>query len=67
LTTFDFGNGPVPAHRHVNPNGTAGGWVADTTRVDPSVHVGMYARSYGKAVVEGGRIEDRASIGANAI
>ena len=30
--TFDFqdGNGPVPAHRHINPDGTTGGWVADT-------------------------------------
>jgi hypothetical protein len=27
MTAFDFGNGPVPAHRH--PNG--GGWVADTS------------------------------------
>ena len=26
MTIFDFGNGNVPAHRHVN----GGGWVADS-------------------------------------
>jgi len=33
--TFDFqdGNGPVPAHRHVNPDGSEGGWVAETAQV----------------------------------
>lgn len=25
---FNDGNGPVPAHRHKNPDGTEGGWVA---------------------------------------
>lgn len=30
-TTFDFedGRGPVPAHRHRNPDGSVGGWVSD--------------------------------------
>lgn len=27
---FRDGNGAVPAHRHVYPNGSVGGWVADT-------------------------------------
>jgi hypothetical protein len=29
-TTFDFGYGEVPSHRHVNPDGSEGGWVAET-------------------------------------
>ena len=31
--TFDFGSGPVSAHRHVNPDGSQGGWIAETARV----------------------------------
>lgn len=49
MTTHDFGNGPVPAHRH--PNG--GGWVADTAHVDESAYVGRRAWVYGKAWVYG--------------
>lgn len=33
METFDFGNGPVLAYRHRNPDGTEGGWVANTTFV----------------------------------
>lgn len=32
-TTYDFGRGPVPAHRHTNPDGSVGGWVADSAEV----------------------------------
>ena len=48
-TTFDFhdGNGPVAAHRHRNPDGTLGGWVADTAQVYGT------ARVYGTALVSG--------------
>ena len=49
-TTFDFGSGPVPAHRH--PNG--GGWVADTARVDDSAYIGPAAQVFGNAQVSGG-------------
>lgn len=45
--TFDFGNGPVPAHQHKN----GGGWVADTAHVDSSASVGPAARVYGSAQV----------------
>ena len=40
MTTFDFGNGPVPAHKH--PNG--GGWVADTAKVADTAYVGPDAQ-----------------------
>ena len=35
MSTYDFkdGNGPVPAHQHTNPDGSVGGWVADTATV----------------------------------
>ena len=48
-TTFDFGFGPVPAHRH--PHG--GGWVADTAHVADSAYIGPDARVYGDAWVNG--------------
>lgn len=49
LTTFDFGDGPVPAHQHSN----GGGWVADTAHVDETAYVGPDARVYGDARVSG--------------
>jgi len=58
---FDFGDGsgPVPAHQHKNPDGTTGGWVADTATVaataflDPGVRVSGNAWVCGKAKVCG--------------
>ena len=47
MTTFDFGNGLVPAHQH--PNG--GGWVADTATVSKTAYVRPDARVYGDAWV----------------
>lgn len=37
---FDFGSldGPVSAHRHLNPDGSTGGWVADTAFAALSVY-----------------------------
>jgi hypothetical protein len=50
----------VPAHRHTNPDGSLGGWVADTVTVPASVTVGRYARVYGGTIwggtIEGGTI-----------
>ncbi len=57
--TFDFGNGPVPAHKHEN----GGGWVADTAHVDDTVYVGPDARVYGFAkVYDHVRINDQATV-----
>jgi carbonic anhydrase/acetyltransferase-like protein (isoleucine patch superfamily) len=59
--TFDFedGDGPVKAHRHSN----GGGWVANTSTVDPTVFVGPNALVFGRAKVEDvARIEDLARI-----
>ena len=49
--THDFGRGPVPAHRHRNPDGTTGGWVAATARVADTAHIGPQAKVYGTAQV----------------
>lgn len=51
MITHDFGYGPVPAHRHINPDGSEGGWVADTAKVDNTVHVGRNAKIYESAQV----------------
>jgi hypothetical protein len=43
--SFDFGFGPVSAHRHTN----GGGWVADTAIVEATAFVGPEALVYDKA------------------
>jgi hypothetical protein len=55
IITFDFGdgNGAVPAHRHRNPDGSLGGWVADTAFVEKTATVGHSALVFGNAVVNG--------------
>lgn len=50
-STFDFGDGPVPAHRHRSPGGSLGGWVADTAYVAPTAYVGPNAQICGSAKV----------------
>ena len=35
----------APAHRHTNPDGSHGGWVADTALVDADVYVGIAAEA----------------------
>ena len=41
LTKFDFEDrrGPVPAHQHINPDGTIGGWVADSVEFSAEAKV----------------------------
>ncbi len=59
VTTFDFGDGPVPAHQH--PNG--GGWVAETAGVAATAYVGPSAQVFGYAKVSGeARISEHARI-----
>lgn len=48
-TCFDFGDGPVPAHQHIN----GGGWVADSAYVSETAYVGPEARVFGNAQVSG--------------
>src|SRR3989344_6028702 len=53
--TYDFrdGNGPVPAHQHVNPDGSVGGWIADTAQVAATAYIGPDAVVFGNAQVYG--------------
>ena len=39
LFNFEDGNGPVPAHRHINPDGEEGGWVSGTAQVSDNAWV----------------------------
>lgn len=67
--TFDFedGNGPVPARRHRNPDGSVGGWVADTATVEPTAYVGADAKVYGNAtVLDDAVLSGRATVSGNA-
>ena len=50
-TTFDFGNGPVPAHQHTNPDGSIGGWVANSATVSDTAYIGEDAEVFGNAWV----------------
>lgn len=62
--TYDFGNGPVPAHRH----GRRGGWVAETANVARTASVGPDARVYDGAVVGAyAVVRDSARVYGNAI
>ena len=68
--TFNFqdGNGFVPAHRHINSDGSPGGWVAETAFVEPKCHIGYYARVYGNAyVTENACVYHRAQIYGNCV
>ena len=60
--TFDFKDdkGPVSAHRHINPDGTLGGWVANTVCVENTAFIGANARVFGNA-----RVYDDAQVNQN--
>jgi len=47
LSLFDFGEGPMPAHKH--PNG--GGWVSNDSTVPESVFVSEDSKVYGGSVL----------------
>jgi len=51
LHDFGDGNGLVPAHRHRNPDGTFGGWVANTAYVSIESYVTAHSEVFGKARV----------------
>lgn len=53
LEEFDFGSGPTAARRHVNPDGSTGGWVAETADVEPGCTVAPDAVVFGNARVFG--------------
>ena len=66
--TFDFGNGPVPAHRHTNPDGSLGGWVADTATVSPTAWVSDNAWVYDNAKVSGyAEVPDGVRVSGNTV
>jgi hypothetical protein len=50
-----FSVGPVPAHRHINPDGSTGGWVAETAYVAPTAFLAEHAYVYDRA-----RVTDKA-------
>jgi len=50
---FTIEQGRVPAHRHLNPDGQMGGWVADTAHVDLFSFVHETALVYDNAKVLG--------------
>jgi hypothetical protein len=52
--TFDFGDGAVPAHRHINPDGSLGGWVADTATVADTAWVTGFALVTGNETLTSG-------------
>jgi len=60
INTFDFsdGRGAISAHRHINPDGSIGGWVADCVviSVDAKVTIGEKVRfsGYFKTFIRGG-------------
>ena len=62
--SFDFGFGPVSAHRHTN----GGGWVADTAIVEATAFVGPEALVCGEARVYGeAHVYDKAQVCGKAL
>jgi hypothetical protein len=58
----------VPAHRHINPDGSVGGWVADTAYVAPTAYIGPDAEVYDEARVGGNaRVTDGAEVCDHAV
>jgi hypothetical protein len=58
---------PIPAHRHVNPDGSEGGWVAETAQVDPSVYVGPNSEVFEFArVFKNVRLEENTVVSGSA-
>ena len=69
-STFDFGdgNGAVAARRHVNPDGTEGGWVAETAHVAETATVTSGATVRGCAQVRDyARVTDSARVSGDAL
>ena len=62
-STFDFddGRGAVPAHQHINPDGSIGGWVADNVEFSADAKVIINAKvffsGYFKTYVYSGTFE----------
>lgn len=64
---FGDGNGAVKAHRHENPDGSKGGWVAETATVEKGCSIGDNARVFGKAwVCDKARVYGNAEVYGNA-
>lgn len=63
----NFGSGLVPAHRHVNPDGSIGGWVADSAFVAPTAYVGSHTKIFENAqILDNARVTDYAQVYGNA-
>jgi hypothetical protein len=69
-SSYDFGSGPVPAHRHFNESDplVPGGWVANSANVHPTAYVGARAHISGVARVDSGvQVASGARVGEGAI
>jgi len=50
---FEQQDKEVPAYKHRNPDGSEGGWVAETALVEPTVHIDALAQVFEYATVTG--------------
>lgn len=69
MSMFDFqdNNGPIPARRHTNPDGSTGGWVAESATVAATATVTEHAVVFGNSRVIGQAcVRDRARVFGNA-
>ena len=58
MNKYDFGRGLVAAHQHQNPDGSIGGWVADSATVAESVFISQHAQVSGGTIYGGEVIRD---------
>lgn len=65
---YDFGNGYVLAHRHVNPDGSIGGWVANTAVVGSNVNISFDAEVFDNAILSNNvTLSDNAKVYGQAL
>lgn len=68
-STFQFRKGAasVPAHRHKNPDGSVGGWVADTANVTDDSYISVDAKVFDRAQIHNSEIYDSAIVCGTSI
>ena len=67
LHIFEEGREAVQAHRHINPDYSDGGWVADTAEVASTAYIGKNAQVYNFArVIDHASVDDEAEVYGNA-
>ena len=69
VLTFDFcdGRGEVPAHQHVNPDATCGGWVEDNCIVSADSYISDNSSVYNNSSVDNNSRVDNSRVDNSSV